>query len=436
MNCDEIANLSLNIPCSEYKRLVIVGGGFAGIELLNLLCKKKIQVVLIDKNNYHTFQPLLYQVASGGLEPDSIAFPLRRSVRKGKNMYFRMAEVYKVMPDVKQLDTSRGILEYDYLVIATGSQTNYFGLDRVKFKIMGMKTIPDALDLRSYVLQNFESSLMKSNDAEKEERLNIVIVGGGPTGVELAGAFAEMKRYIIPHDYPEIDLDKMKIWLIEGTSKLLGGLSAQASVKAYKYLSEMGINVILNSVVQDYDGHILKYGENESLQSTIVIWTAGVQGLPVSGLENAILPGKRLKVNLLNQVDGYENIFALGDVAGMLDDEYPKGHPMVAPVAIQQAKLFARNIFNLIENKPLKPFHYKNQGTMATVGRNKAVVDTPNFRFQGVLAWYVWMFIQLMAIAEFRNRMLTFTNWIWNFFTYERAYRLIIRPYKRPSTIK
>ncbi len=433
MNCEEIANLSLNIPCSDYKRLVIIGGGFAGIELLNKLHDKKIQVVLIDQNNYYTFQPLLYQVASGGLEPDAIAFPLRRSVRRGKNMYFRMAEVYKIIPDKKQIDTSRGILEYDFLVIATGSQTNYYSLEKMKFKLMGLKTITDALDLRSYVLQNFESSLMKSDDTEREERLNIVIVGGGPTGVELAGAFAEMKKYIIPHDYPEIDLDKMKIWLIEGTTKLLGGLSEQASVKAYKYLTEMGINVVLESAVTNYDGHLLKLAGHKSLQSTIVIWTAGVQGKPVPGLGNAILPGNRIKVNYFNQVEGYDNIFALGDVAGMIDDEYPKGHPMVAPVAIQQAKLFARNIFRLINGKPLFSFCYKNKGTMATIGRNKAVVDTPAFRFQGVLAWYVWMFIHLMAIAEFRNRMITFTNWVWNFITYERAFRLIIRPYKRPS---
>lgn len=434
MNCQEIANLSLNIPCSDYKRLVIVGGGFAGIELLNKLHDKKLQVVLIDKHNYHTFQPLLYQVATGGLEPDSIAFPLRRSVRKGKNMYFRMAEVFKIMPDKKQIDTSRGILEYDYLVIATGTQTNYFGLDKVKFKIMGMKTIPDALDLRSYVLQNFESSLMKDNEKERHERLNIVIVGGGPTGVELAGAFAEMKKYIIPHDYPEIDLDNMKIWLIEGSSRLLGGMSTQASEKAYNYLMKMGINVMLQSAVKDYDGHILTYGKDGSLQSTIVIWAAGVQGLPIPGIEEALLPSKRFKVNYFNQVEGHKDIFALGDIAAMTDDEFPRGHPLVAQVAIQQAKLFAHNIFCHIHEKPMKPFHYKNMGTMATVGRNKAVVDLPRFRFQGVLAWYVWMFVHLMAIAEFRNRIITFTNWLWNFFTYERAFRLIIRPYKRPSS--
>jgi NADH dehydrogenase len=422
----------LNIPDSKpVKRIVIIGAGFAGIELSKGLKNKNFQVVLIDRNNYHTFQPLLYQVATGGLESNSIAYPIRRIVKKSKNLFFRMADVTGIIPESNSIETSCGIIEYDYLVVASGSEPNYFSFEKVKNKMLVLKTVPQALDMRSFILQNFESALLALQRSKQEELLNIVIVGGGPTGIELAGALAEMKRYILPADYPELDFSKMQIYVIEALDKLLSGMSLKSSEKSLKYLNALGVKVILNSKVVDYNGQIIKLANGQIIFSDTVIWTAGVKGSVLKGLNTNISQTNRFRVNRFSQINNHENIFAIGDVAAMSTEKYLSGHPMLAVVAIQQARHLARNFIRLNQGKTLVPFSYRNKGTMVTIGKNKAVVDLPFMNMSGVFAWFVWMFVHLMALIGFRNRLVVFIDWVWNYLTYDRALRLIIRPYKR-----
>jgi NADH dehydrogenase len=424
--------MSFNIEQTNQKRLVIVGGGFAGIELAKQLSNKPIQIVLIDRHNYHTFQPLLYQVATGGLEPDSIAYPLRRIFRKANNIFLRMAEVIKVSTDDGLLYTNIGSLHYDFLVLAIGSTTNFHSFGDSKHLLMPLKTIPDALDLRSFLLQNFEDALLSNDLKEREGLINVAIAGGGPTGVELAGALGEMKKYILPRDYPELDFKKMKIHLFESAPRLLAALSEKSSHRAFKYLLDLEIQIWLKTPVHSYDGFNLVLSSGEVLQAETLIWTAGVkvispEGMPVS----AILPGGRLKVDSFNLVEGLTNVFAIGDIAGMISTGYPHGHPMLAPVAIQQAGNLAGNLLRLLSGKNLNPFIYKDRGTMATVGRNRAVVELKNMKFYGPLAWYIWMFVHIMSLVGFRNRVSVFFNWLYNYFTYDRALRIIIRPFQR-----
>jgi NADH dehydrogenase len=424
--------MSFNIAETNQKRLVIVGGGFAGIELAKRLSNKPLQIVLIDRHNYHTFQPLLYQVATGGLEPDSIAYPLRRIFRKANNIFLRMAEVIKVSPEDCLIFTNIGSLHYDYLVLATGSTTNFHSFGDSKNLLMPLKTIPDALDLRSFLLQNFEDALLSTDLNEREGLINVAIAGGGPTGVELAGALGEMKKYVLPRDYPELDFKKMKIHLFESAPRLLAALSEKSSCRAFKYLTDLDIQIWLKTPVHSYDGFNLVLSSGEVLQAETLIWTAGVkvispEGIPVS----VILPGGRLKVDNFNLVEGLINVFAIGDIAGMISPEQPNGHPMLAPVAIQQAENLAGNILRLIAGKNLNPFIYKDRGTMATIGRNRAVVELKNMKFYGPLAWYIWMFVHIMSLVGFRNRVSVFFNWLYNYFTYDRALRIIIRPFQR-----
>ncbi len=424
---------SMNIPETKLPRVVIVGGGFGGLRLASSLKKIQVQVVLIDRNNYHTFQPLLYQVASSGLEPDSIAFPIRKIFRNQINFEFRMTEVQEIISEKKTVLTSIGELKYDYLVIATGSQTGYFGLKNVEEKSMPMKTIPQALDLRSLILQNFEKAMLTKDVNESEKLLNFVVVGGGPTGVELAGALAEMKLHVLPADYPGLDSDRMNIHLLEAGTRLLPALSEVSSDSTLEFLSGLGVKVLLNTAVQDYDGELVKTNTNNDLISATVIWAAGVEGAMVKGIDGDVpLRNKRLTVDEFNRVKGYENVFAIGDVASQTNDErFTKGHPMVAQVAMQQGSLLAKNIKNILLQKPLKAFRYKDLGSMATIGRNKAVVELPFMKMQGILAWFVWMFVHLMALVGWRNRAVTLVNWMWSYFNYDRGVRLIIRPFKK-----
>ena len=412
------------------QRIVIIGGGFGGLALLKALKKSAFQVVLIDKNNYHTFQPLLYQVATGGLEADSIAYPLRKVVRKYNNLFVRMAEVLTVDPDKQIVCTSIGELRYDYLVVATGSQPNYFNFENIKDKLFVMKSVPQALDLRSYLLQNFEAALSALSIEHQEEKLNVVIVGGGPTGVELAGALAEMKRYILSKDYPELDFSRMHLYLFEAADRLLAGMSDAASSYAYRFLTEMGVIVHLQCGVKDYDGATVSYGDEESIVSDNVIWTAGVKGKTLSGLEKAVVSGNRYKVDSTLQLQEYPSVYAIGDVAAMVSDALPKGHPMLASVASQQADFLAK-LFLDPKKKREVSFRYKDMGTLATIGRNKAVADLGGFRFHGAFAWFLWMSVHLMLLAGFRNRMVALLDWAWNYITYDRALRLIIRPFKK-----
>jgi len=413
------------------KKIVIIGGGFGGIELAKKLKNKNVDVVILDKHNYHTFQPLLYQVATGGLEADSIAFPIRKIFKGQKNLKFRVTEVKKVIPEVNRLETTIGDIDYDYLVIATGSTSNYFGQTEISQNAMPMKSIPEALNLRSLILQNLEAAII-ANDPEREDQLlNFVVVGGGPTGVETAGAIGELKKHVLKNDYPELDLDKVNIYLIEGSPELLGAMSVPAQEKSKQFLEELGVTVYTEARVQGYDGQTLSLVDGRKIASATVIWSAGVKGVVLEGLNTeVVVRGNRLKVNEINLVDSYQNIFAIGDVAAMITEETPNGHPGVAPAAIQQGKLLATNIINLIENKGTTPFKYFDKGAMATVGRNRAVVDINKIRFQGIFAWFTWMFVHLMTLVGFRNKLVVFVNWVWSYFSYDRGTRLIIRPFK------
>ena len=419
----------------QKKRIVIIGGGFGGIELAKKLKKENVEITILDKHNYHTFQPLLYQVATGGLDADSIAFPIRKIFKGQKNLKFRVTEVQKIVPEENRLESTIGEFHYDYLVIATGSTSNFFGQTEISQNAMPMKSIPEALNLRSLILQNLEAALVEKDTIKEAQLLNFVVVGGGPTGVETAGAIAELKKHILKNDYPELDLNKVNIYLIEGSPELLGAMSVQAQQKSKDFLEELGVSVLTETRVQGYDGENLSLVDGRVIGSSTVIWSAGVKGKVLDGLNTeVIVRGNRLKVNEISLVDGYQNIFAIGDVAAMITEETPNGHPGVAPAAIQQGKHLAKNIVNLLENKPTIPFKYFDKGSMATVGRNRAVVDINKIRFQGIFAWFTWMFVHLMTLVGFRNKLVVFVNWVWSYFSYDRGTRLIIRkfiPYKQ-----
>lgn len=414
-------------------KIVIVGAGFGGIALAKSFRKKKVEVLLVDQHNYHNFQPLMYQVATGGLEAGSIAYPIRRIFRDNANINFRMAEVIRVGMDSNQLTTSIGTIAYDYLIIATGSQNNFFNFEPVMDKLLTLKSIPDALNLRSFIFQNLEKALANLDAGQPmEEIMNIAIVGGGPAGIELAGALAEMKRYVLPKDFPELDLSKMSINLYEAASRVLAAMSEEASLKSLEYLKELGVNVYINTKVSSYDGSTMTLADGSSFLTDTVIWTAGVKGAPLEGLPSeAIVGGNRIAVNEYNQVHETQNIFAIGDVAAYSSEANPKGLPMLAPVAQQQGKLLAKNILNLVHSKPMVPFSYRDKGVMATVGRRKAVVDLPHYKFQGTFAWLVWMGIHIMSLVGFRNKLVAFLDWLMNYVSYDRPLGLIIRPYKR-----
>lgn len=415
-------------------RIVIVGGGFGGIELAKGLKHQQVEVLMLDRHNYHTFQPLLYQVATGGLEAESIAFPLRKLFKGQKNFIFRLTEVTAVEPEQNTVITSIGEITYDYLVIATGSDTNFFGQHQFEHHTMPMKTIPEALNLRSMILQNLEEALIEKDPIKKEGLLNFAVVGGGPTGVELSGALAELKNHILRKDYPELDLSLVNIFLIEGSPELLGPMSVGAQKKSQEFLEEMGVRVLTNERVVDYDGERLSLKSGTVIHTENVLWSAGVKGEVPEGIPSeALVRGNRIKVDEFNRAAGFRNIFAIGDVAAMITPELPNGHPGVAPVAMQQGKHLARNLTRLIRNEPLQPFRYKDKGSMATVGRNRAVVDLKFMKFQGVFAWFVWMFVHLMSLVGFRNKLITLVNWVWNYFSYDRGTRLIIRRFNRQS---
>ena len=423
----------MNIPETNFPRLIIVGGGFAGIHLAKSLKNKPIQVVLIDKHNYHTFQPLLYQVSSSGLEPDSIAYPLRKIIKKSKNTIFRLAEVEKINPESNEIQTSIGVFGYDYLVLATGTKTNFFGNKDVEAYSMPMKTVPEALNIRSLILQNLEKATIAKTEEERKAYLTFVIVGGGPTGVELAGAISELKNHIVPRDYRDLNANDMQIHLLEGADRLLPPMSKEASAKAEGFLKDLGVNVHCNTQVKDYDGKNVETNTELELESETLIWAAGVTGNLIEGLSAQALMERsnRYKVNHYNQVENHQNIFALGDIAYMQTEAFPKGHPQVAQPAIQQGQLLGKNILRLIAEKPMKKFKYNDKGSMATVGRNKAVVDLGKLKFGGFLAWFVWMFVHLMALVGFRNRVVVFFNWVYNYINFDKAARLIIRPFNK-----
>lgn len=420
----------INIPETDLERIVIVGGGFAGLTLARKLARANYQIVLVDKNNFHQFQPLFYQVAMAGLEPSSIVFPLRKLFQRNKNVYIRVTEVTAVEPEHKRLLTPLGLLNYDHLVLAMGAVTNYFGNETLARRSISMKSVSEALFLRNKILADYEQALTNTDYAQRQGYIDIVIVGGGPTGVEVAGALAEMKKYILPKDYPELNAEEVDIYLIQSGGELLKGMSKQASQKALTFLTEMGVKVILNKRVENYDGAFVHMSDGAAIQARKVIWAAGITCRLLPGIPaESITWGNRLQVDEFHRVAGLANVYALGDLAYMEEAQFPKGHPQVAQVAMQQARNLAKNFKKKPRNLPPTPFRYQDLGTMATIGRNRAVVDLPRFRFQGAFAWFIWMFVHLFQLLGVKNRLFVLLNWVWNYITYDQSLRLIIKPY-------
>lgn len=426
--------MEIQIPHSKKKRIVIIGGGFGGLTLAQKLDNKIFQIVLIDKCNYHQFPPLLYQVASSGLEPGSISFPFRKQLGKRKDIYFRLAEVTSISTEENYIRTNIGTLSYDYLVIGAGTTTNYYGNDVVKANAIPMKTVEEALELKNAILVNLEKALDCTDLVEKQSLLNIVIVGGGATGVEIAGALSEMKRYVLRKDYPDLANSHMNVYLIEGTNRLLGPMTEESSRYALTFLQDMGVKVILNKKVTGYENHKVLFDDGDSIITETLIWVSGVTSQHIDGLPESIIGhARRIIVNEYNQVKDIPNLFAIGDICLQEEEAYPKGHPQVAPVAIQQGKLLAKNLKRLQTGESLVPFHYHNQGTLATVGRNKAVADLHKIKLHGFPAWAVWMLVHLRSILGVRNKLTVLFDWMWNYFTYDQSMRFIvfIRPRKK-----
>ncbi|MBS1615839.1 MAG: NAD(P)/FAD-dependent oxidoreductase [Bacteroidetes bacterium] len=413
------------------KRIVILGAGFAGLQLARRLKKSGHEITLIDQFNFHQFQPLFYQVATARLEPSAISFPLRKIFQHSDKVHVRIARVHTIdLKARKVLTEEAGDFSYDYLVLATGCQTNFFGNKNLERYAFPMKSTPEAIALRNRILLNFEAALSTSDEA-REALMNIAVIGGGPTGVELAGALAEMKRYILPRDYPDMDFSKLNIYLIEGSQRLLINMSEASGRKATQYLNQMGVQLRLNALVKEYDGQNILFADGQRLQSSTLIWAAGVKGsLPAGIAKELLVRGNRIHVDEFHRIPGYEQVFAIGDLSYMETPEWPKGHPQLANVAIHQAKNLARNICR--EGRTAaRPFRYKNPGTMATVGKKKAVVDLPKLSFQGFFAWWVWMFLHLMLILSVRNKLMIFINWGISYFSNDTTLRLILLPTRK-----
>ncbi len=408
------------------KNIVVIGGGFAGLQFIRNLDMNDFNVLLLDKLNHHQFQPLFYQVATAQLEPSSISFPFRKIFKHKKNVQIRMAEVVKIDTDSNTVISTIGSFQYDYLVIASGCKTNFFGNNEIMKNALTLKTTYDAITIRNHILLNFEE-IISAPETEKESLLNIVIVGAGPTGVELAGAFAEIKKNILPKEYPTIDFSKLNVILIEGSKHTLGSMSNNAQNASRNYLEQLGVTLYTEVFVKNYDGELVTLSNGMVIKSKNLIWAAGVTGNLIQGLkEDMLAPGNRIKVNRTNAVLGLSNVFAIGDMAYMQTPKYPNAHPQLANVAINQAKNLAKNFKAIIANKPLRDFEYKDLGSMATIGKNKAVVDLPFIKFKGYLAWYIWMFVHLMLILSVRNKLIIFINWAGNYFTKDTSLRLIL----------
>lgn len=416
--------MSLNIKDTDKKRVVIVGAGFAGLSLARKLAKSKYEVVLLDRNNYHQFQPLFYQVAMAGLEPSSISFPLRKVFQKTKNVIIRICELISIDASANTIETSLGPLKYDHLVLSMGATTNFFGNKELEENSLTMKSTEDALYLRNKILLDYEEALMTEDYDKRQGFIDIVIVGGGATGVELAGALAEMRNFILPKDYMELDNSEVDIYLVQSGDKLLQGMSEKSSAKALAFLEKIGVEVLLNTRVTEVKGEYVKTNTGKNIRTRKVIWAAGITCKTIEGLgADCYCRGNRISVGRNHKVKGYDNIYALGDLAFMEEEKYPNGHPQVAQVAIQQAK----NLSKILLGKSNKEFKYKDLGSMATVGRNKAVVDLPSFTFTGFFAWVTWLIVHLASLIGVKNRMLVLFNWMWNYVTYDQSLRLIIR---------
>jgi NADH dehydrogenase len=431
--------MSCNVPKTDKKRVVIVGGGFGGLKLARKLVKSNFQVVLVDKNNYHHFPPLIYQVASSGIEPSSIAFPFRRIFQRRKDFYFRLAEVRSIMPSEKMIQTSIGKLSYDYLVLACGATTNFFGNQQVAENAIPMKTLSESMGLRNALLDNFERALTCASPQERQELLNVVIVGGGATGVEIAGALSEMKNFVLPKDYPDLPNSLMNIYLIESQDRLLAAMSEKSSANVLKYLRSMGVNVLLNQRVIDYKDHTVYINDGSTIATRTFIWVTGVMAQSVGQMPaDKIGRGGRILVDAYNRVEGLDGVFCIGDQCLMLDADphWKGGHPQLAQPAIQQGNLLADNLKRLEKGKKLKPFRYKNLGSMATVGRNKAVAEFAGMKMGGFFAWLMWLVVHLRSILGVRNKFIVFFNWMINYFSYGQSLRLILYAKKAKEVIE
>lgn len=422
--------MSINIQRNQKKRVVIVGGGLGGLRLAEDLYGVGMQVVLIDKNNFHQFPPLIYQIASAGIDPSSISFPFRQIFRKRKDFYFRMAEARMVDTDKKILQTSIGKIDYDYLVLAAGATTNFFGNKNIEDWAIPMKTVPEAMGLRNALLSNLERALTCATEEERQELLNVVIVGGGATGVEIAGALSEMKRYVIPYDYPDMDSSLMHIYLIEAGDRLLAGMSQDSSKKAYDFLKSMGVDIQFGKMVTDYRDHKVIMKDGTEIPTRTFLWVSGIRANAMPGIDESHLGrGFRFKVDQYNRIPGLEGVFVIGDQCLQTTDEaYPNGHPQVAQVAIQQAKNLAKNLKKINEGQAessLTAFKYKNLGSMATIGRNKAVVEIGKLRSQGFFAWILWLVVHLRSILGVKNKMMVLLNWLWKYVSYNDSIRMI-----------
>lgn len=418
------------------KKLIIAGCGFGGLKLARKLNNHPgFDITLVDRFNFHQFQPLFYQVATGGLDASNISFPLRKAFQKSKNIRIRLCTVQQINTASSTISTDIGEMEYDYLVIATGADTNFFNNQHLTDNAFPMKSTVEALQLRHRLIENFEEALVAKDEAELKKLLTIVIAGAGPTGVELSGAIAEMKRSVLPKDYPEIDFAKMEIHLLEGTGKTLGAMSEQSSAHSLKYLQKLGVKVWLNTMVKDYDGQQVFLQNGETISSSLLIWAAGIKGNVPAGVNKELIArGNRIIVNRSNQVKGFDNIFAIGDVCYMETPLYPNGHPQVAQTAMQQAILLAENLKRLERKNPhLYDFEYVDKGSMATVGRNLAVVDMakPKWHFGGWMAWMIWMGLHLLLILGVKNRLQVFINWMYKYFTYDQNLRLVFKEFYR-----
>lgn len=426
---------TLNIPDSKLPRIVIIGGGFGGLKLMRRLTKHhKFQVVLVDKRNYHTFQPLLYQVATAGLDVSAISYPLRKTVRKNTpDAFFRLGEAKYIDPKTNTVFLNVGQINYDYLVLATGTKTNFFGNKELEDKAMRMKSVPQAVNIRSLVLENLEEATITKNKSKRKALLNFVIAGGGPTGVELSGALAELRKNVIPRDYIDISSDEINIHLIEGQKRLLASMSEKASKNAKKALEKLGVQLHLGTLVESYNGKTVTIKGGKTIKTETFVWSAGVTGAPVLGLDKHSLVERanRFKVDECNKIEGYDNIYAIGDIALMQNEKYPKGHPMVAQPAIQQGEHLAKNFLRILNNKQPLPFKYKDKGSLATIGRNKAVADLGMGHFSGFTAWILWMVVHLWFLVGFKNRVATFLSWSYRYINYDRSNRLIVRPFKQ-----
>lgn len=425
--------LSLNVPDTNKPRVVVIGGGFGGINVVKGLKNKGFQIVMFDKQNYHGFWPLLYQVATAGLEPDAIAEPLRKLFdEKYDDFHFRLVRVTGVNPATKTVSTLIGDIHYDHLIIASGSKSNYFGNDQIKNNSFPLKTIPDALNLRSQLLQSFEQASIIKDPETRQSLLNFVIVGGGPTGVELAGSLAEMRKHVLPNDYPGLDFSKMNIYLVEGLDRVLPPMSPESAAKTQTYLDELGVITKVKTLVDSYDGNIVTFKTGEKIPTQTLVWAAGVAGATIDGMPPESVEKGRYLVDEYSRVKGVEGIYAIGDIANMKSEKWPNGHPGVAQPAIQQGQHLAMNLTLMLRNGEIRPFEYFDKGSLAIIGRNRAVADlSKSLHLGGFIAWMAWLFVHIWYLVGFRSKLVVLSNWIYRLFTYERGTRLIIRPFVR-----